>query len=152
MKTIDKIKNILSGQVAVYNAFSGLLRREKECLVNIDPAGIEGLSKEKDTLVLRLKLLEEERIRLVSLFSVENELPGDINLKKIAEFTKDGDLRKLGLQLVSLVQGISELNEFNRVLIERSISFVKNSVNFLALLGVGAVKNSSSGATFSREV
>lgn len=152
MKTIDKIKNILSSQVAGYNAFFDLLHREKECLISINPAEVERLSREKDTLVLRLKLLEEERIRLVSLFSVENKLPGDINLKKIAEFAKDEELHKLRLQLVSLVQGISELNEFNRVLIERSISFVKNSVNFLALLGVGAIQNSSSGMTFSREV
>lgn len=151
MKTIDKIKNILSSQVAGYNAFFDLLHREKECLISIKPAEVERLSREKDTLVLRLKLLEEERIRLVSLFSVENKLPGDINLKKIAEFAKDEELQKLRLQLVSLVQGISELNEFNRVLIERSISFVKNSVNFLALLGVGAIQNSS-GMTFSREV
>lgn len=152
MKAIDKIKNILSGQIAGYNAFLDLLHREKACLININPVGVEGLSREKDTLVLRLKLLEEERIRLVGLFSAENKLPGDINLRKIAEFTKDADLQKLRLQLVSLMQGITELNEFNRALIERSISFVRNSVNFLELLGVGVTQKNSSGSTFSREV
>lgn len=151
MKTIDKIKNILSGQIAGYNTFLEFLHREKECLINIDPAAVDSLSREKDTLVQRLKLLEEERIRLVSLFSLENKLPGDINLRKISEFTKDGELQKLRLQLVSLAQGITELNEFNRVLIERSMSFVANSANFLALFGVGATQKNSSGSTFSRE-
>lgn len=145
------MKKIISGQLAGYSTLLEFLYREKECLININPAAVEILSKEKDTLVLRLKLLEEERIRLVSLFYVENELPGDMNLKKIAEFTKDEDLRKLGLQLVSLVQGISEINEFNRVLIERSINFAKNPANFLAMLGVGAAQNNSSGMTVSKE-
>lgn len=150
MKTLDKIKNILMGQIAAYCVLLELLNKEKECLLNLNAAGVESFSKEKDTVVLRIKLLEEERVRLVKEFSAENMLSGEVSLQKIAEFTKDEVFHKLRLQLLSLVQNIAELNQFNRVLIERSLNFVRNSVNFLTLFGVGAQKNSS-GATFSVE-
>ncbi|HAM52149.1 MAG TPA: hypothetical protein DCP92_16210 [Nitrospiraceae bacterium] len=40
------------------------------------------------------------------------------------------------LQLISLLQSIKELNEVNRVLIEQSLSSIKNTVNFLAASGL----------------
>jgi hypothetical protein len=151
MNLAESIKSILSEQVAGYRTLLEILRRERECLVHIDPAGVETLSKEKDTIVLKLRLLEEERIRLVQAFARNLGIDEQSAFEKLAEVTSDGDFRRLRLQLISLLQGIMELNDFNRVLIERSSTVIKNALNFLGSLGVN-LQGNSRGALLSREV
>jgi flagellar biosynthesis/type III secretory pathway chaperone len=151
MNLAESIKSILTEQVAAYRTLLEILRRERECLVHIDPAGVETLSKEKDTIVLKLRLLEEERIRLVQAFARNLGINEKSALEKLAEVTGDNDFRRLRLQLISLLQGIMELNDFNRVLIERSSAVIKNALNFLGSLGI-KMQGNSRGALLSREV
>lgn len=150
MTTAEDIKNILKEQIEGYRRLMGLLQQEREQLVQFNPAAVETLSKEKDTLSLRLRLLDEERKRLLEIFRREHGAGPDLTLRQIAEITKDDSLLSLRLQMVSLVQGIAELNEFNRILIERSSIVVRNALSFLELLGVKAPV-SGRGSILSRE-
>ena len=150
MSIEQSIKNILSEQVGGYRTLMEVLRREREQLVQFNAPGVEALSKEKDTVVLQLRLLEEERIRLVGVFAAERKLAGELSLQRLAEITGDEMFPKLRLQLISLLQGIVELNEFNRVLIERSSGVVKNALQFLSSLGVKP-KGNNIGTRISRE-
>jgi flagellar biosynthesis/type III secretory pathway chaperone len=151
MNLAESIKSILSEQVAGYRTLLEVLQRERSCLVHVDPAGVEALSKEKDTIVLKLRLLEEERIRLVTAFARSLGIDEKSALEKLAEVTGDSDFRRLRLQLISLLQGIMELNDFNRVLIERSSAVIKNALGFLGSLGVN-LQGNSRGALLSKEV
>lgn len=144
------IKNILSEQISGYRTLMEVLRREREYLVHFNAPGVEALSKEKDTVVLQLRLLEEERIRLVRDFAADRKLAEELSLQRLAELTGDETFQNLRLQLISLLQGIVELNEFNRVLIERSSGVVKNALQFLGSLGINQSTNST-GTRISRE-
>jgi len=150
MTIVENIRSILSEQVAGYRALVEILRRERECLVRFDPSGVETLSKEKDTLVLKLRLLEEERIRLVQTFAADNKIAEQAALQRLIEVTGDGSIQQLRSQLVSLLQGIMELNEFNRVLIERSSGVVETALNFLGSFGI-ANATQHKGRLLSRE-
>lgn len=150
MNVEQSIKNILSEQVSGYRTLMEVLRKEREYLVQFNAPGVEALSKEKDTVVLQLRLLEEERIRLVRAFAADRQLAEDLSLQRLAELTGDEMFQKLRLQLISLLQGIVELNEFNRVLIERSSGVVKNALQFLSSLGVNPTTKNS-GTRVSRE-
>lgn len=150
MSTVESIKSILTEQVIGYRTLLEILRRERECLIHFDPAGVEILSKEKDTVVLKLRLLEEERIRLVRSFASDHATNEQSALQKLIEVSGDDSFQQLRLQLISLLQGIQELNEFNRVLIERSSSVVKNALSFLGSLGVN-LNTGKKGALVSRE-
>jgi flagellar biosynthesis/type III secretory pathway chaperone len=151
MSIEQSIKNILSEQLSGYRTLMEVLRKEREHLVQFNAAGVEALSKEKDTVVLQLRLLEEERIRLVRVFAADQKLAEDLSLQRLVELTGDEAFQKLRLQLISLLQGIVELNEFNRVLIERSSGVVKNALQFLGSLGVNSTVNNT-GTRVSREV
>jgi flagellar biosynthesis/type III secretory pathway chaperone len=150
MSIEQSIKSILSEQVSGYRTLMEVLRREREYLVHFNAPGVEALSKEKDTVVLQLRLLEEERIRLVRAFAADRKLAEDPSLQRLAEITGDEIFQTLRLQLVSLLQGIVELNEFNRVLIERSSGVVKNALQFLSSLGVN-LNAKNTGTRISRE-
>jgi len=136
MKQTDDIKSILTEQVGGYRILLDLLQRERATLLRFDPRAMESLSKEKDTIVMKLRLLEEERIRLVQAFMEEHRITDKAVLSKLAEVVGNDSFQRLRLQLISLLQSITELNGFNRVLIERSTAVVKNTLNFLSSIGV----------------
>ncbi|NTW58381.1 MAG: flagellar protein FlgN [Nitrospirae bacterium] len=144
------IKNILSEQVSGYRTLLDVLRKEREYLFHFNAPGVETLSKEKDTIVLQLRLLEEERVRLIRAFAADHQLGEDISLQRVSEITGDDGFQKLRSQLVSLLQGITEFNDFNRVLIERSSGVVKNALHFLGSIGAN-LDSKSSGTLLSRE-
>jgi flagellar biosynthesis/type III secretory pathway chaperone len=150
MNRSDDIRSILTEQVSGYRTLLDLLQRERACLLHFDPRGVETLAKEKDTIVMKLKLLEEERIRLVRAFVEEHGIADKAVFSKLSEIAGDDSFQLLRLKLISLIQSIMEFNGFNRVLIERSAAVVKNALNFLSSIGV-AVKTKHPGTLFSRE-
>ena len=130
--TSDKaILNILEEQLRSYKIFHDLLIKERECLVKIDPEMVEEISKEKDTVIMRLRLLEEERQRLVSKFVDENNIDGAVNLNELGRITGNDNYKTLRSQLLSLLQSIAEINKFNSILIDRSIHYLKMTSNFI---------------------
>lgn len=151
MRTADAIKGVLNEQIAGYRSLLGMLQRERECLLDLDAAGVEGISKEKDTTVIRLRLVEEERVRLTKKFCTENGISGEISLQRLAGITGDDTFQTYRLQLVSLMQSIEELNSFNMILIGRSLNFIKNSRVFFESCGFD-MERLNSGSVFSREI
>jgi flagellar biosynthesis/type III secretory pathway chaperone len=132
MRLEEAIINILKEQIKSYKALLVLLKEEKDCLVNIKPDKVPVLSKEKDTIVMRLRLLEEERVRLVNEFVRENGISGKVNLKQLATITGNDDFITLRSKLVSLLQNVEEMNKFNSILIDRSINYIKTTTNFMS--------------------
>jgi flagellar biosynthesis/type III secretory pathway chaperone len=151
MRIIDSIKSILIEQIKSYRALLALLQREKECLISLDADEVENLSKEKDTILLRLRLLEEERIRLIKRYSADNAISGKISLQGLSELTEDNDFQVMRSQLTSLLQSIQELNDLNMILIERSLSVVRQSVGFLESFGLNINQNNT-GVMLSKEI
>ncbi|MBI4686807.1 MAG: flagellar protein FlgN [Nitrospirae bacterium] len=140
MISTDAVNNILNEQVEGYRGLLDLLQRERACLIDFDAEAVERLSKEKDTIVLKLKLREEERKRL----------SGGISIQRLYEITGDSKLPDIRLKLISLIQGIEELNEFNRLLIDRSLNYVRSTSEFLGALGMNCSIDRK-GAIISRE-
>ena len=124
------IVSILIEQVNSYKSLLGLLKDERESLVDIDVDRIENISKEKDTVVMRLRLLEEERQRLLAEFTSDNNIEYEISLIELGKFTGNSQISDLRSQLISLLQSIEEMNKFNTVLIDRSLQHVKTSSSF----------------------
>lgn len=149
MKTIEAIKSILIEQINGYRSLMNILQRERACLLNFNPSGIENLSKEKDNLVLKLRLLEEERLRLLDNYSKEAGIDGELSLNRLYDITGDDAFKVIRLQFISLIQAISELNEFNRILIDRSLNFLKGATNVFDSYKIAGLR---AAGVFSREV
>ncbi len=149
MSTAESIKSILTDQVNGYRTLLDILQRERGHLIRFNALEVESLSKEKDTAVLKLKLLEEERVRLVRSFVAERNIDERDAFRTLTGITDDDSFQRLRLQLISLLQSIMELNGFNRILIERSAAVVKDAINFLGSFGFDTA--SRRGALVSRE-
>jgi len=130
MKSDKAIVSILREQINSYKILLELLKDERTSLVNIDAGSIESISKKKDTVVMRLRLLEEERQRLLTEFATDLDLDSDISLHELGKLTKNTQIPELRSQLISLLQSIEEMNTFNSVLIDRSLQQVRTSSGF----------------------
>ncbi|HEC96982.1 MAG TPA: flagellar protein FlgN [Nitrospirae bacterium] len=145
MKDSDQILRILEEQVRSYSRLYDLLKGEKKAIISFDPLAVETLAKEKDNLVLQLRLLEEERKRLADEFFGDTE--GGQSISDLHSITGNKRFLDLRSQLLSLMQGIGELNEVNRLLIERASLHLRVSSVFLQTFDVKA----SPSRTISRE-
>lgn len=150
MTSEQAIEHILKDQISTYKSLKDILGEERRSLVDIDVENIEKISKEKDTLIMRLRLLEEERQRLLTEFTATRDVPMDINLKQLSELTGNEIFFDLRSQLLSLLQSIDELNKFNSLLIDKSLRYYKTTTNFINSLQPGNVAQSS-GVLFSKE-
>ena len=145
MAQLDSIKKVLFEQVQGCRLLLELLQREKIFLLGLQMEGIEALTKQKDILVLKLRLLEEERGRLLDGYILEN-FPGllagepgsrKISLQKLVELTGETIFQEMRSKLISLSQSIKELNDFNKVMIDRTLGFLKKNNQFLGMLYPG---------------
>ena len=185
MSYISAMLKTLNAQLKGYENMLELLKREKGLLVSLDTHGVEELSKEKDTLVLRLRLLEEERFRIQKKLAMElavtigdtnkaglagrdassspsvspsgshlrtnnipmrsiivnNNVNSQISLRQLQQLTGVEEFNDIRLKLVSLVQSINEINDFNKILIDRSLSYVRSSVEIYNSFGYNSNVN-----------
>jgi flagellar biosynthesis/type III secretory pathway chaperone len=148
MSELEQIKDILREELTGYLALQDLLQKERRCLVDLRFSEIEELSKKKDLIMMRLRLLDNERLRITERLRLKMKTEKVLNLKSIYEITGDEDFLHLRSRLISLLQAISELNSFNRLLIDRSLNYVKNASSLLEALGV----NTPGSISLSREV
>jgi len=131
MNPEEALAKILNEQVNGYRELLELLQRERQDLIDVNAGAIEELYKGKDVLILRLRLLEEERIRLM-----KDVGSNTMTLKALAEKTGNSAFLELRSKLTSLVQAIEELNSFNRILIDRSLGYLKTNAHFFNIFGM----------------
>lgn len=134
------LKEVLKSQIKIHDELVTLLQKEREALILFEPDEIERLAREKDMLLMKIRLFEEERMKLMEELSKTNNLTENITLSKLVELTGDLEYRELGLKLLSLIQSVIELNEFNKILVERSSRHVNNFLVFLENNGIEPVK------------
>lgn len=139
---MKELKDVLKYQIKAHDELVSLLQKEREALMLFNPDEIERLAKEKDMVLMKIRLFEEERVKLLNQISNINKIDENITLSKLVELTGDQEFKELGLKLISLIQSVIELNEFNRILIERSSKHVSNFLVFLENSGVEPVRHS----------
>lgn len=146
MRSEEAITKILNEQISGYKALLDLLQRERLCLIDLNAGCVEELSKEKDIMILKLMLLEEERMRLAKEFGSSG-----LTLQALGELTGNAVFLDIRSKLKSLLQAIEELNNFNRILIERSLSYCRSSNGFFNFFGISE-NRPQKGMLLSREM
>ena len=160
MREIEAIKKVLGEQLLGCRQLLEILQKEKLCLLDLKMEKVEAIIKEKDILVLKLKLLEEERKRLLEHWlqkNISNPLiqenePFKVTLLKLAELTKENVFLEIRSKLISLSQSIKELNDFNKMMIDRTLGFLKKNTLFLEPFYNQTVPLGGKGGLLSKEM
>lgn len=123
---IQKLANALKRNIDLYDQMLIELETEREALKAHSLNDVRTCVEKKNYITHEIKMLENERIRILNSISGKSGLPPqELTLSKLAE--KVGG--KLKEQLLSIrkylresVEKVSEMNELNRGLIEKLIN------------------------------
>lgn len=132
---LDNLSEVLEEIVEGYSALVDLLQRERRFIIENSLNELHDCIKQKETMILKLKMLEDSRIsltvRLAGFFEAETK---DITLSYISDSTVEpysSIFKNYRSKLLSLTQTIRDVNRENKNFIEVSMDTLKESFKFL---------------------
>ena len=138
MQTIDflnKFCGLLEHEADLYRELLAIIDKEKQAVVATNLAELNEAAKVKDNLLLKLRILDEQRHHLLRLLAYKLKQPlAELNLSKLADLVEAphaSRLCRLQSVLVTVIAKIQQANERNRALFSHSLELVKSSMNLL---------------------
>ncbi len=115
MTNSNQLAEVLTTQIQLSEALLELLKLQQQAIIQSNEEEILNLVRRQQELLQPLSELEKERTKY----------------SKSAEEFADESMRALEIRLKNLVREIVEINNQNRVLIENSIRFVRQTLRIL---------------------
>jgi flagellar biosynthesis/type III secretory pathway chaperone len=131
---LENLNNILREEVDLYRELLDILQHEKQCMMDLSLDSIHECNNRKETLILKLKVMEESRIELIQDISEGQGYKTPMTLGQIIQVAPNGFKRPLETcrsNLLSLLNGVREVIQINAILAERSIHYTRESLSFL---------------------
>jgi len=133
---LNKFLSLLEGETDLYRSLLSILQSEKKAVVLSNLKELNESSKEKENLILKIRILEEQRSKLLE--KIADNLGHScqvLTLSRLAEMVEEPYSTRLRYNysiLSTLVHSIQEVNNANKTLILHSLELVRGS---LALFG-----------------
>ncbi len=131
----DSLIELLQREIEVYRCVLDTVVREKSILLKPSLDSIYESNARKETLILKAKLLEEVRSGIVKKIAAALGKPEQgVNLSMLALAADEarGRLIRESRSILSpLLREIQERNENNKLLLDTSLVFVRNSIHFI---------------------
>ena len=132
---LNKLVGLLAHTSELYQLLFAAVQKEKNAVVGLNLLQLNEACKTKDNLLLKLRILEEQREQLMDrLASVLNVAPHEISLSELSEMVPEpyaGQLRGCSKDLLSLIEKLQEANQQNKLLLSHSLELVHGSYNLL---------------------
>lgn len=132
---LEKLFGLLEHTTELYQALFGVVQKEKDAVAGLNLQQLNEACKAKDNLLLKLRILEEQREQLMDkLAGVLNCEPHEVSLTQLSNLVEEpyaARLRACSTQLLSLIQNLQEANRHNKMLLSHSLELVKGSYNLL---------------------
>lgn len=132
---LDSLLTVLKKDVEVYRELQANINEKRDVLLKPSLELLTESNSKAETCVLKARMLEEVRANIIkkiakSLDREENEITLSL-LSAYADGQRKTELRAHQRALNSLVGSIKETNAKNKVLLDHSLSYVTNSLNFI---------------------
>ncbi len=142
-KTLDSLSSellhVLKEEMEICKQMVDLLQKERESIKNLSTAELEAHTKQKTTLSLQLRILEESRLSQVAgIALIIKKDPQEVNLSLLCEIMpkqRAEKFRQCQSSLKALSQSIEELNQRNASIIELSLKQLKEYYQVLTSFG-----------------
>ena len=132
---LNKFLGLLNQVSELYQSLLTVLDKEKNAVIAANLEKLNEAGKIKDNLLLKLRILEEQRIHLSEQLADHLDRPlTELTLTKLSQWVQEPyahQLKRCRSRLLTLLTKIQELNEHNKALFSHSIDLVKVSVNLL---------------------
>jgi flagellar biosynthesis/type III secretory pathway chaperone len=132
---LDDLQTILLNEMDLYRELLSILKKEKDVIIELSVDEIMKCIKEKETLGLKLRMLEESRITIIkSLSDRLNIQEEDIKLSRLSEIVDEpysSQFKRYSSDIRALIKDINEINRYNKEFIEHSLTSIRGSLALL---------------------
>ena len=132
---MDDLCKLILQEKDLYTQMLGVLSRERESIVSSSVDELTVNNKEKDVLLLQIRLLDEtcDNIleKLYRSLSGHNGTPSIANLLDLLEPEQSIPLRSGYSRLIDLARQVKEANRDNERMIKGSLRALRSSISFL---------------------
>ncbi|MDX1763396.1 MAG: flagellar protein FlgN [bacterium] len=132
---ITSLLDVLHEEIVLYRSLVDLLTEEQATLMAADVETLEEIEKRKETIGLRIRLLEETRRGLNDHLKRCIALPeGEVTLTAVIAVSEGAVRNQLSAcqaELRGLLASVSSLVKFNERLVGRSLAFLRTAVSIM---------------------
>jgi flagellar biosynthesis/type III secretory pathway chaperone len=132
---LKKLLGLLEHATELYQSLFAVVQQEKDAVVGLNLHQLNQACKAKDNLLLKLRILEEQREQLMDqLASDLNCSPQEISLTRLSEWVEEPYASKLherSTDLLALIQTLQAANQQNKALLSHSLELIHGSYNLL---------------------
>ena len=132
---LTDLSGLLEQEIELYRALLAAIDKERRAVIATDLEKLNDSTKVKENLLLKLRILDEQRSHLLRRLAGSVGRPEDVlslkNLSQMVEAPHASRLRRCRTKLLSLIAKIQAANNQNRALFSHSLELVKGSMNLL---------------------
>lgn len=132
---LKKLVELLEHATELYQSLFAVVEQEKDAVVGLNLQQLNQACKAKDNLLLKLRILEEQREQLMDKLASELGCsPQEISLTQLSQWVEEpyaGMLRERSTDLLLLIQTLQEANQQNKSILTHSLELIQGSYNLL---------------------
>ena len=132
---LEKLISLLNEEFSFYRMLLTFLQKERKAIVHSQLEELTECTKEKENLILKIRVLEEQRVNYLSNLGDVLGTPVQelalTDLAQIVEVPYATQLADCATSLNALIQSIQEVNQSNRALVSHSLDLIRGSLTLL---------------------
>lgn len=134
-KLMNELISIFEKQIKLHQSLLAVLMEEKTSIVESNLIELNNANGEKETLILKIKNLEDNRLNLVvKIAEALSEDSQNLTLKRLCEIIEEPHSTRLDdcrSRLILLTDNVRKSNEENKVLLTQAVELVRGSFMLL---------------------
>ena len=146
---LTDLSDVLGRELDTYRSLLSLLQKEREIVIDFSTEDLIQTNKEKESLVLKIRILEESRVALLEKLAARMGVSAEaLTLSVLEERAKEPfatQLKTHRSNLLAILQSIREVNEGNRLFLQHSADFIKGSLALIRHLTASSPKYMATG-------
>jgi len=132
---LNKLIGLLEHTTELYQSLFTVVQNEKNAVVGLDLPQLNEACKAKDNLLLKLRILEEQREQIMVRFAAEIGCsPQGLTLTQLSLLVDESYARRLvdrSRDLLALIQSLQDATQQNKFLMSHSMQLIQGSYNLL---------------------
>jgi len=130
---LNKLIGLLKGETELLESLLLALQKEKGAVIDSNLESLNKATKEKENLVLKIRILEEQRMHLMErIAGILDRPPQFLNLTQLSQLLEapySDRLEECSSNILALTQSIQDLNRCNKGLLTHSLDLVRDSLS-----------------------
>jgi len=132
---LERLISLLNEERALYQSLLSTLQKERKAIIRSEIIRITECTKEKENLILKIRVLEEQRINYLDALATVLGISVDtLTLRELSRRVDESYATQLddcSTGLGALIQSIQEVNASNKALVSHSLDLIRGSLSLL---------------------